>query len=375
MAISLSAEQVRLLRLRAQLLHPRRADSATVVTKSLCGVQAQDPAAAALALRVRGVGLRACDVESARVQERSLVRTWCMRGTLQLLATEDVGWLLPLLGPVFVRESRRRYAELGLDENDCVRGVRAIRDILASQGPLTRDELVEQLAGRGMRLEGQARPHLIRRAALGGVVCLGPDRGADPTYVLLDTWLADRVDRAPAMSREAAVAELARRYLTAYGPATPDDFAAWSGLPLSEARAGWQGVGRELSEVEIAGRLAWLLEGLAAPLDEPPTHLPVVHLVPSYDPYLLGYRSRELAVAPQYAKRVHPGGGLLRPTLLVDGRAFGTWRAKRRTGRLDVIVEPFDHLAEDVDAGLAAEVADLGRFLEVETTLSVTAPA
>src|SRR2546426_7004702 len=212
MAISLSHDQVRLLRLRAQQLTPKPQDTASDVAhlvKELCGIQAQDARAATLALRVRSAGLIAADVERARVQERTIIRTWGKRGTLHLLATEDLGWLLPLFGPVFIAGSRRRRAELGLDEDTCTRSTRVIRDVLASQGPLTRAELVEQLAIHGVRVEGQARPHLLSRAALEGIICLGPDRGTEPTYVLLSDW----VDPGHALSQEAAYVELARRYL------------------------------------------------------------------------------------------------------------------------------------------------------------------
>ena len=333
----------------------------------VCGLQAQDAPAATLGVRPRAAGLVATDVERARTQERSVVRTWAMRGTLHLVAREDLGWLLPLLGPVFVRASLRRYAELGLDEETSARGLRAIRDVLAGQGPLTRVEMVERLAVRGLRLEGQATPHLIRRAALEGMICLGPQRGARPTYVLLDDW----TDRAPAVSREGAQAELARRYLEAYGPAGPDDLAAWSGLPMGEVRAGWQRVADQLIEVEAAGRPAWMLKARAAWLDEPTTHLAQVRLLPSFDTYLLGYRSRDLTVPPEHAKRINAGAGWLHPTLLVDGRAVATWRSKRRRDGLDVVVEPFDGLAADVHSGVEAEVADLERFLGVKATFSV----
>src|SRR5919202_160971 len=94
MATSLSADQVRRLCLRAQRLDPRPAAAGVAqVVREVCGVQAQDPAAAALAVRARGAGLTAAGVERARVEERSVVRTWCMRGTLHLVATEDLGWL------------------------------------------------------------------------------------------------------------------------------------------------------------------------------------------------------------------------------------------------------------------------------------------
>src|SRR6266571_4790590 len=227
MAISLSDDQVRLLRLRAQRLTPRLRDLSQVgflwkgrgkgaptppqgdrkgtplprtgprdtvsgvahLVKELGGIQAQDAQAAQLALRVRSAGLVAADVEHARVQERTIIRTWGLRGTLHLLATEDLGWLIPLLGPVFIAGDRRRRTEVGLDEDICTQAIRVIRDALANHGPLTRAEIVEQLAMHGIHVEGQARPHLLYRAALEGILCLGPDRGAEPTYVLLSDWI------------------------------------------------------------------------------------------------------------------------------------------------------------------------------------------
>src|SRR5438270_9503664 len=238
MPISLSDDQVRFLRLRAQKLtaqQPGALTSVAHVVKELCGIQAQDARAATLAVRVRSAGLVSADIEHARVQERSVVRTWGQRGTLHLLAAEDLGWLLPLFGPVFIAGSRRRYAELGLDEDTLARGVRALRTVLTNQGPLTRDELVEQLAHHGIQLTGQARPYLLQHAALQGIICLGPDRGANPTYVLLSDWLGQgyQVDT---LSQASAYAVLVHRYLKAYGPATPEDLAAWSGMPISKTR-------------------------------------------------------------------------------------------------------------------------------------------
>jgi hypothetical protein len=98
---------------------------------------------------------------------------------------------------------------------------------------------------------------------------------------------------------------------------------------------------------------------------------PVVRLLPAYDTYLLGHRSRERILAPEHAKRITPGGGLLRPALLVDGRVKGGWRINRRRGGIDVIVEPFERLDADVLNGLKAEVQDLGHFLDTLATLRV----
>jgi len=246
--------------------------------------------------------------------------------------------------------------------------MRAIHDLLGG-GPLTRAELARQLAAMGIPSQGQAAPHLLGRAALEGRICYGPDRDGEPTYVLLKDW----VDVGHGLAGDAAQVELARRYLEAYAPAGPEDLAAWSGLALSEARAGFDVLAGQLIPVDMAGSPGWLLESQAAWLDQPPAGS-VVRLLPSFDAYLLGYRNRGLVVSAQHARRIHPGGGWLHPALLVDGRAAGTWKTRRKKNSLVVVVEPFESLSAEVMRGLEEEVQDLGHFLGLDATLSLAAP-
>ncbi len=373
MTISLSNESVRQLRLQSQLLLPQSSDGVrgvAQIVKELCGIQAQELPSAALAIRARTIGLAVADIEHACINERLVIRTWGPRGTLHLLAAEDIGWLLPFLGPVFITGDRRRRAELGLDEDTCARAIHILRDLLANQGPLTRAELVEQLAIHGIRLEGQARPHLLGRAALEGVICFGPNRGAEPTYVLLSDWLNQQGTGYP-LSEDAAYRELTRRYLHAYGPATPEDQATWSGLSLSKTRAAWQHLADELLEVNIAGSSAWMLKSHAAWLDELSPSASIVHLLPRYDIYLLGYQNRDFAVPREFAKRINAGGGIVHPTLLVDGHVMGTWKGQQQKNHLIVRVELFASLSAEIHTWLEAEVADIGRFLCVDTSLQI----
>ena len=373
MPIFLSDDQLRFLRLRAQRLtpqHPGETIGVAQVVKEVCGIQAQDASAATLAVRSRSVGLVVTDVEQAREHDHTIIRTWGPRGTLHLLASDDIGWLLPLLGPVFVAGDRRRREELGLSEEICVRSMHIIRNVLADQGPLTRAELVERLSTNGIHLEGQARPHLLARAALEGLICFGPDRGAEPTYVLLNDWI-DQNQTGHSLSEDEAYAELTRRYLSAYGPATPGDQAAWSGLSLSKTRAAWKRIEGELLEVETASSPVWMLKTQASRLDGLPPLTQIVRLLPRFDIYLLGYQKRDLAVPSQYAKRINAGGGIVHPTVLVDGRIVGTWKSKREKNHFVMMVEPFERLAPEIDEGLQAEVEDIGRFLGVEVRMEV----
>ena len=197
-----------------------------------------------------------------------------------------------------------------------------------------------------------------------GILCLGPDKGAKPTYVLLDDWIGPV--NFSSLSRNDACEELARRYLSAYGPATPDDMAAWSGLSLTDIRAAWERITRELAEVEIDGQSAWMLTAHLARLDEFSTETVIVRLLADFDTYLLGYRSRDRIVEARYAKRINAGGGMIRPVLLVNGQVVGIWDKAIKRHRLNILVTTFEPLEFGVQFSLNDEVDDMARFLGME---------
>jgi hypothetical protein len=351
--VELTADELLAARMRAQRLDGRERDAAALV-HALAGVQAQEPNAAALSVRARTEGVDRAAVERATSEERSIVRTWAMRGTIHLVAAEDVGWLHDLLAPIAMPGEMRALDALGVPEADRPRAVRTIVDALGG-GPLTRAELREQLERAGIDTSGQKAAHLPRLAALEGHLCFGPRRGSKDTYVLLGDWLAG-VPRAR-LDRDQALAELARRYIGAYGPADVRDLAAWSGLPLRDARRAFELVGPELHVVDDRSVLTRDARRL---LDAPPPSPPLVRLLPAFDTYLLGYRDRSDAVPAEHARRVWPGGGIIRPTVVANGRAVGTWRLTRRGNRVQVGLEPFD---PDRELGAADEVEDVRRFL------------
>ncbi|MFJ7777279.1 winged helix DNA-binding domain-containing protein [Streptomyces yangpuensis] len=334
----------RLLRARAQAIGDGvREDSVAAVLGRVLAVQAQDLPAAELGLRVRARGLTQEAVRRATDTERSAVRGWFMRGTLQLVPAADARWLLALFGPVHLALAARRLRELGLDEALCTRSERVITDAIAAEGPLTRAALTQRLTTLGVDPKGQSAFHLIRRAALAGLVCHGPQRDGEATFVLLDDWLP--ASGPLPYTGEAAVRELARRYRAAHGPADAADFVHWSGLKTTTGRNAWAAVRETGSE------------------DPPVPGEPDVRLLPAYDNYLVGYRSRDLSVPAEHERRVWPGGGQIRATVLVDGLAVGTWSGGRRGAA--VKVEPFpgtEPWSPAVTAGIARESADIARF-------------
>jgi hypothetical protein len=300
----------------------------------LLAVQAQDLRAARLALRARGAAARAADVDAALAEDRSVVITWLMRGTLHLVAREDLPWLHALTAGQTAATTRRRLPQLGVGEAAAERAVAAIERALADEGPLPRGVLAERIG-----VEGQAVPHLLALAAARGLIVVCGER-----YALTRDWLG--APGAPVPDGDTALAELARRYLRGHGPATAPDLATWSGLGLRAARSGLSAIAGELAQdgelVDLADR--------EEPQPSPP------RLLPAFDPYLLGWKDRGFAVAPEHARRVHPGGGIVRATAVADGLVVGTWTMPR--GK--VALEPFGAVREDAFAADAAAVAAFG---------------
>ncbi|HEX6469236.1 MAG TPA: winged helix DNA-binding domain-containing protein [Streptosporangiaceae bacterium] len=336
---------------RAQLLHRPDLGGVAATVRRLLAVQAQDVAAFPLALRARMPDATAAGVAAAR-EERAIVRTWGPRGTLHLVAAADLPWLFPLVR-TSPAGSLRRLRELGVTA-DLDGAVRGVDRALAGQGPLSKAELGAALTRAGLPAEGQAIVHLAALGARAGLVVLGPDWAGRATYVHAADWLGAPLP--VTTDHDRALAELALRYRRAHHPAEPADLAAWSGLPLREVTAGWRAAGDVEPVPAVDGHTDGGGDG--------------VRLLPGYDEYLLGWRERPVAAA--YQREVHPGGGVLRATVCVRGRIAGTWRARRAGAEMKITVDPFEPQPGAVVAAIAAEAADVGRFLGVPATVVVT---
>ncbi len=365
----LSAEQVRRLRTQAQYLRPRvSAGDLIKVAQSVSGIQAQQTAAMMLALRARVRGLTIAQVDVAIARHR-LVRTWLMRGTLHLSAADDVGWMLGLLSPTFIASGKRRREQLGLDDDTSAKGLKLLESILSDR-PMTRGEIVEALAERGLALDrrSQAPIHLIGLAALRGITLLGADRPkGESTFVLTDKW----IDSAEKLPEDKAVAQFVWRYLLGYAPADVKDFMAWSGLPSNRAQRGFDALiaAGDIVEAQVEQRRLWLPKAmLTAEIPDPQTEQ-VVRLLPAFDSYVLGYKDRDLVVAPQHKGEVYHGGQTV-PIVLVDGAAAGVWRHKRQGKRLQITVHAFESFDPSIKYQIAGEADDIGRFWDVPAAVN-----
>ncbi|MFQ5907921.1 MAG: winged helix DNA-binding domain-containing protein [Thermoplasmata archaeon] len=362
-SIELSADDVAAFRVRHHHLRQRAArDRVPTVARDVGGIQAQVESAAKASLWARVEGLRPEDVDRALWEERTLVKVWVMRGTVHFLPTDDLGvYLAGLRREGLFREQQwmRRY---GLQKEDFRQMPRAAEEALAS-GPLTRRELgeavVERLGERARKWVEHGYGGVIRLATIEGKVCFGPNQGNEITFVLLEDWVGPRVMSPP----ERAETELLRRYLHAYGPAAPQDFAAWSGMRMGLVRKVWEEVGDDLQPVVVDGKEAYLL---AEELEELQTQRDArtsVRLLPYFDVYLLGHKDKGHLVDPAHYKRVYRKAGWISQVVLVNGRVAGVWTQESRGKGLTVTVESFEPLDGEVQQAVEEDATDLGRFL------------
>ncbi len=315
------------------------------VAERLLAVQGQDPRGARLAVRARTAGLAAADVDRALSEERSLLITWLNRGTLHLVRSEDYPLLQALTTPPLVTSSSRRLRQEGVSEAAAERALKTIEGALVEEGPLTGKRLKERLTAAKVRIAGQAFIHLMFLSALRGLTVRGPMVGTQHAYALVRDWLGPQ----PRIDRDAALAELARRYLLGHGPADDRDLARWAGLPLRDARAGLAAIGTELVErddglVDLAGRPR-------------PAALPPPRLLGAFDPLLLGWVSREEVVGPH--GMLVTTNGIFRPFALVDGRAAATWGLAG--GK--VTIEHLGRVTKKAAAALEADARAVEKFM------------
>jgi hypothetical protein len=372
-ATSLTWPEVLAWRLKRQHLDRRatRGEALGVVRK-ICGLHAQVMSSAELTLWARVEDLEPDAVQKALWEERSLVKTWAMRGTLHLLPASELPiWVgaQGVLKPRYHAPSWLRHFGLTREEAEAL--ISAIPEALADR-ILTREELAQEV-GRlvgSEELGGKLRQSwgaLLKPAAFRGHLLFAPSVGQNVRFARPDQWLAEWQP----VETEGAARVVTRRYLAAYGPATREEYARWFGTS-SPAQAGRliESLGEETASVDIEGSQAWMLAE-HVPEVEVAEPSGVVRLLPAFDHYVVAAPRDREAVLPEALKsRVYRSQGWLSPVLLVDGRMEGLWRHERKGGRLIVEIEPFAEQPEWVRRATEEEAERLTRFLGGELEFS-----
>ncbi len=331
------------------------------VAGDIGGAQAQIMSAAEMQLAVR-VECSVEDVRTALWKDKTLVKTWLMRGTLHLIPAEDLPLYSAAMRTTWVKPRKSWLKFFHMTEAELNDFADAIGRVLSDQ-PMTREEVLA-VAGEGQskRVRQWLRSGwggLLKPVARRGLLCFGPSRGPSVTFVRPQKWLGwwREVDA------DTALVEVARRYLRAYGPATKSDFARWWAPSWAgAANAAWSGLATELVSVSVEGARADMLgRDLDALLKMKVK--PSVQLLPTFDPFLMGHASRDHLFERVHAPRVSRTAGWISAVVLADGRVEGTWTHDRSNRTLRVTVEPFRALSSRVKSEIELRADSIAQAL------------
>ncbi|MEW9701271.1 winged helix DNA-binding domain-containing protein [Paenibacillus sp. SI8] len=310
-------------------------DKPEQVVKQLGALQAQDYHQALWAVGLRVQSATLADIEQS-IEDRKIMLTWPMRGTIHFVLPDDVRWMLKLSASRILARDNRRLEQLGLNQEIIERCKQLFYDALHGNKRISRPLLMQLLEEAGISTKNQRGYHLLWYLAQSGFICLGPREGKQQSFVLLDEW----VPAAKEASIDEALAMLAERYFTSHGPATVHDFAWWAGITLSDARRGAGAAPRGLASEKVGGQEYWWSEqsqwGSA-------DGGPAVTLLPGYDEYLLGYKDRSAVLRAEYASSIVPGNnGVFMPTVVIDGQVAGLWKRTIKKKGMDIEIRLFE---------------------------------
>ena len=335
---------IALLRLVAQRIAAPPLPTAADAVRWLTAAQAQDLSGVLTSIALRTDGGTRAGIEAA-LNAGEVVRSWPMRGTLHLVAAEDLPWILRLCAARVVAGSAGRRAQLDLDTPTLQRAGKLAVEALTGGHRLSREDLFAAWEAGGLATGGQRGYHMLGYLAQTGIVCFGPMRGSEQLVVLVDEWIG----YPRALEREEAAGELAWRYFRSHGPATVKDFTRWANLVAPDVRAGLALARPRLARVDADG-VEYLLDPQTADLLRTcRRRAQGVFLLPGFDEYILGYTDRRAVVPAAFADRIVPGGnGMFRPTVISDGQVVGTWKQAGRGTKRAVDATPFVAFSNEV---------------------------
>lgn len=307
-----------------QLSHPRFDDPKKVV-EWLGAVQAQNYTMAkwAVGIRLQKGDLKIVD---KALEKGDILRTHVMRPTWHFVTAEDIRWMVALSAKR-IRSANFWLAEdrkLGITETHYKQCNLLFEKMLEGHKSLTKEEIRQELNRTGFSIDNNSMARFLMNAETEGLICSGVDKNQKPTYALLE----ERVPPVSPLSKEEALGKLAQNYFRSHSPASLQDFIWWSGLPATEAR---QAIGSIRSEL-IANRFSSqeLFTHECCPAATNPDEN--LHLLPSYDEYLLGYKDRSHVISPKHYAKAYNNWGIFYPVILYQGKLIGNWQ-KTNTGK------------------------------------------
>ena len=268
-----------------------------------------------------GMRLKSATIQTVEkaLREGEILRTHVMRPTWHLVAAEDIRWMLKLSAErvIAANESYAKGHNLDISEELYAKSYRLLEKILSGKKSLTRQEIAEHFNRSGIVADNHRMTRFMARAEQVGIVCSGEDKGSKCTYALLE----ERVPPMPELTKDESLARLVRSYFRSHAPAVLQDFVWWSGLPVTEARQAIYLIDSELTAEEWNGQ-TWYIHEDCRTRGKVSGSL---HLLPSYDEYLLGYKDRTDVLPKEHYAKAFTNNGLFYPVVLHEGQVIGNW--------------------------------------------------
>jgi hypothetical protein len=370
--LALQWSQVHAWRLSQHGLFPRlNSRDGVEAVRRTGGIQAQVMSAAELALATRVEGLSVQEIRTALWQDHTLVKTWAMRGTLHLLSALELPLYVAARDWHLTPAWSNYFAEFGLTTPAQQESFLTAIPHVLKQGPMTRQQLADAVAEEtGI---AQVRDFILSESwgsplkplAYRGELCFGPGQGKTVTFMNPRGWIGNWQPIEPAL----ALQEIARRYLQAYGPATPENFAFWWGCGKTPARKLFQSIEEDVEEVEVEGWRAVALR-TTLPLIQSVEPVEVVRLLPLFDAYTIGVpRDCEPLLAQAYKRQVFNLQGWTFAVVLVNGSIQGLWQYTLRRSQVIVKVRMFSTPTAAIRKGIEAEMERLSGFFNTKVSL------
>jgi hypothetical protein len=348
----------------------RTGDDPLEVARSLVCLHATDAVTVFLSIGARAGGVTPADVEHALYQERSLVRILAMRRTLWTVPRELVPVVFAAATKTVAARERRRLEgfvrENGIAASEAwieraeelaLATVAARGEALTSEVTADAPELAEKIRlGSGKwALETSTAARILPLLAMHGRLVRGRPRGTwiSPQFrwVATEEWLGGPIEE---MDVAAAQAQLLRRWLAAFGPATEADMRWWTGWTARETRAALASVAHE--QVDLEGATGYVLADDLEPTAPPE---PSAALLPTLDPTTMGWKERGWYLGP-HGRTLFDANGNAGPTIWWDGRIVGGW-SRRRDG--EIALGLLEDVGSEARAAIEAEAERLAAWI------------
>ena len=248
-----------------------------------------------------------------------IIRLHLMRGTWQLVSAENYWMMIGLCAPkaVAVTKGWMSSNKISIPDDELYH----VRDILAQTaadlGSATKEDIVQALADKDIRMDDHRLSYHIRMAEMSGTLCSGELLPMKATYALT----ANKVKQTAKIDRDEALMRFTRKYFQSRQPATLEDFVWWSGLNVSDCRRGIALLGDSVHVEKWKGREFFLTDDCRTRGFRKGKFL----LIPPYDEYLISYKSRDIVLPPEHRHHAHNNSGIFQPVIAYDGTICGNW--------------------------------------------------